>query len=75
MEGVQVEISGMDINKFMLYSKLSKYSEATQNKIMAQHDQLVMENGKNKSGKKIPMDTTKYTDTIKSLKAKISLLE
>ena len=74
-EEVIVEISVMDINKFILHSKWSKYSEVTQNKIIANHDQLGIGKVNRKREKNIPKDTTGQSATIKNLKAQIALLD
>ena len=75
MKGGPIDIFGMNIKNFILYSKWYKYSEAAQKKIIAERDRLGMVCGNNKRGNNIPMDTTSNAAAIKKSKADISLLE
>ena len=74
-DGRTVEIFGMDIKNFILYSKWSKYFEVKQKKIIAERNQLGMGNKNRKRVKKIPITTTIQYTEINKIKDKVVLLD
>ena len=70
MEVGPVNISKMDLKIFIMYSKWSKYSEATQKNIISERNLLGVVNGKKNMGNKIPMVTTIQAATINNFYGK-----